>query len=70
MKPGTHSIDVDTTRNIEQGYLILGGNKHLRVRIIDDLSAFIAFKIGAGIERNEYEYQVPIEDAREMMSIA
>jgi len=42
-------------------------NKHLRVRIVDDTKSFICFKtLLDDVERIEYEYEIPIEDALEM----
>lgn len=54
---------------IEQGYLMLEEDKHLRVRIIDRKEAFLAFKIAhSDIMRIEYEYEIPLEDAEEMLN--
>lgn len=53
--------------DIKQAYLIFEGNKHLRVRIINDTKAFLAFKIIQSAKiRTEYEYEIPLTDATEM----
>ena len=41
--------------NIKQGYLILEGNKHLRVRIVDNDKCYITFKVfHSASVRSEY----------------
>lgn len=53
--------------NIKQGYLMFEGNKHLRVRIYNDHYGFICFKtIISDQEKNEYEYEIPLEEALEL----
>jgi CYTH domain-containing protein len=45
------------------------GNKHLRVRIIDDNIGFITIKtIVSDTTKIEYEYEIPLEDAIELMN--
>ena len=52
---------------IKQGYLMFDGNKHLRVRIIDDCVGYITFKtIINEQEKNEFEYQIPLSDTIEL----
>lgn len=52
---------------IKQAYILFEGNKHLRVRIIDDQTAFLTFKtIHTADYRIEYEYNIPIDDAIEL----
>jgi adenylate cyclase len=59
----------DSTIKIKQGYLMFEGNKHLRVRIIDDQKAYLTFKtIHTAKVRTEYEYEIPISDAIEMFN--
>jgi len=53
---------------IEQGYLMFDGRKHLRCRIIDNKEGFLTYKhIIDDTTRNEYEYPIDITDARELM---
>ena len=56
---------------ISQGYLSSNAKATVRVRTRDDLDAVITLK-GAvsGMSRAEYEYDIPIEDARELLGMA
>jgi adenylate cyclase len=56
---------------IRQGYLSSNAKATVRVRSRDDREAFITLK-GAvsGMSRAEYEYEIPIEDARELLVMA
>lgn len=50
-----------------QGYLVNDADKVVRVRIMND-NAFLTIKgATAGISRDEYEYGIPVADAREML---
>lgn len=51
---------------IQQGYIFLGENKHLRIRITDYNKCELGLKYTNGIERDEYEYQIPFKDAKEI----
>jgi len=52
---------------IKQGYLVSDGDRVLRVRIIDDKTALMTFKISkSDTIRNEYEYKILIEDGLEL----
>ena len=58
-----------TPSNIQQGYLMFEGNKHLRVRVIDNVKAFLTFKIILdSTVRVEYEYEIPLADGIEMLN--
>jgi adenylate cyclase len=53
---------------IRQGYLSSSGGVTVRIRTVNDRRGFITIKSGgASIERAEYEYEIPIEDARELL---
>ncbi len=56
---------------IRQGYLSSNAKATVRVRSRDDLEAVITLK-GAvsGMSRAEYEYEIPIEDGRELLALA
>jgi len=57
-----------TKQRITQGYLMLEGNKNLRIRIIDDSICYLTYKIFHSDEiRTEYEYQIPLNDGIEML---
>lgn len=54
--------------HIIQGYLSRSREATVRVRIKDD-HAFLTIKgITEGISRNEWEYEIPMADAREMLA--
>lgn len=55
---------------IEQGYLELRDmDKRLRVRICDSREAYLAMKLGKGIERDEIPSPLNLELARLLMSL-
>ena len=48
----------------QQGYLLSDNNRTIRIRTIED-KGFITIKSSIkGISRNEFEYEIPVEDAR------
>lgn len=50
-----------------QGYLVTDPNKTVRVRLSQS-KAFLTIKgISIGATRSEYEYEIPIEDAKELL---
>ena len=52
---------------IKQAYLLVKGSKHLRVRIIDDKEAFMTYKeVMSDIEKKEYEFPIPLDQALEL----
>lgn len=53
---------------ILQGYLIIDGEKQLRVRIIDHREAFLTYKKEHKLFRDEYEYQIPLQDGLELLA--
>lgn len=54
---------------IAQGYLAHAPEATVRVRIRDD-QAFLTVKgLTHGVRRSEFEYPVPVEDAREMLEL-
>ena len=56
---------------LRQGYLSSNAKATVRVRSTDDASAVITLKGQAqGIVRSEFEYPIPIEDARELLALA
>jgi adenylate cyclase len=58
-------------RRLCQFYLARGGKASIRIRIIDDSAAFLTIKSAvAGTVRDEYEYGIPLEDARAMAALA
>ncbi len=58
------------SRHFCQFYLSVNPDCTVRVRIIDDFSAFLTVKSrNKGISRGEWEYPIPVEDARAMMKL-
>lgn len=58
---------VTSRRTIRQGYLARG-TATVRVRLIDDSKAVLTIKSAdGGISRSEFEYEVPLDDATEML---
>lgn len=56
---------------LRQGYLSSNAKATVRVRSKDNLQAVLTLKGAAkGIVRAEYEYPIPIEDARELLAMA
>lgn len=56
-----------TGRRYRQGYLNSAKERTVRVRTIDD-RAFLTVKgPNTGITRSEFEYEIPLEDARAML---
>jgi adenylate cyclase len=54
-----------------QGYLSSNGKATVRVRSMDDAKAYLTIKgASRGMSRAEYEYPLPIADAREMLAMA
>ena len=54
-----------------QGYIASLENRSVRVRIKADTDATLTIKIGASsIVRDEYEYDIPLRDAEELMTTA
>lgn len=56
---------------IQQGYLALTGNSVVRVRVRGD-AAFLTVKsslVEGEITRHEWEYEIPVADAREMLAL-
>lgn len=54
-----------------QGYIASLENRSVRVRIKADKDATLTIKIGASsIVRDEYEYDIPLRDAEELMTTA
>lgn len=56
---------------LRQGYLSSNSKATVRVRSKDDQKAALTLKGAAtGISRAEFEYDIPIEDARELLAMA
>lgn len=56
-----------TIIDIKQGYIFAEKGKHLRIRLYKH-KAVIGLKYTSGPIRDEYEYEIPMKDAKEMYS--
>lgn len=57
-------------RSIRQAYLAATPDHSIRIRIVENHEAWLTIKSGyRGIVRDEFEYQVPIADARAMLDL-
>lgn len=55
---------------IRQAYLSFTAAMAIRIRIVDDAKAFLTIKSAEpGIARSEFEYPVPLEDARGLIEL-
>lgn len=64
----------ETARNhtsMRQAYIASMEDRSLRVRILDGISAKLTIKIGrSAMTRDEFEYDIPLDDAEEMLGNA
>lgn len=57
--------------HIVQGYLLAEPGRSIRIRIVDDTRAVITIKgAGKGAARQEFEYAIPLDDARQLINLA
>ncbi|KKB79828.1 adenylate cyclase [Devosia soli] len=61
----------ESSSRLQQGYLSTSAKATVRIRIFDDERAVLTLK-GApiGLTRPEFEYEVPLDDARQMMTLS
>ena len=58
-------------KRLVQGYLSSNAKATVRIHIADDQKAVLTLKGPAeGISRAEFEYEVPLDDARQMLELA
>jgi len=63
-----NNLEKPTGKHLRQGYLLSDPNKTIRVRITDD-GAWMTIKgKSVGATRLEYEYEIPIADANELLN--
>lgn len=63
------AVAAATVVEIEQAYLCAGGETSVRVRLIGDSATLTIKGATRGYTRAEYEYAVPVEDARGMLRL-
>lgn len=62
---------VVASSSLSQAYLVTTPGLTIRVRVVDDRTAYLTIKgKQAGIGRPEYEYEIPVADARELLGLA
>lgn len=62
---------VTARHRLAQGYLATGDRSAVRVRIQDDAKAFLTIKSAvSGTTRQEFEYEIPVADARDLLKLA
>lgn len=59
----------DAGRAFVQGYLASAPNASVRVRISNNEEAYVTVKGKGVVTRAEYEFSIPVADARELMEI-
>jgi adenylate cyclase len=59
---------VKTTQQLRQGYLTAGSGVTVRIRTVDDRTGYLTIKSGgSALARAEFEYEIPVADARQML---
>ncbi|MCH8013090.1 MAG: CYTH domain-containing protein [Candidatus Marinimicrobia bacterium] len=53
---------------IQQGYIVIRKEKVVRIRIMNDKGYLTIKGTTTGATRNEYEYEIPLEDASQMLN--
>ncbi len=62
---------VASSSKLRQGYLVSGSGVTVRVRTVDDATGYLTIKAGgAALSRTEFEYEVPIADARQLLGLS
>lgn len=59
----------DAGKAFVQGYIASAPNASVRVRISNDEEAFVTVKGRGVVTRAEYEFSIPVADARDLMEI-
>ena len=60
---------ITRTIPIQQGYFCLTERVSIRVRITDKQATLNFKSVNVGIQHTEYEYEIPIADARQMLEL-
>lgn len=69
LKNGSWKKSIDSSVRMIQGYMAGGsGTPTVRVRLAGKMAWITIKGKASGISRSEYEYQIPAEDAEEMLS--
>ncbi len=55
---------------LRQGYIASLEGRSVRVRLTDETKATLTIKIGKAMTRDEFEYDIPVDDAEELLDAA
>lgn len=67
----TWRSQADAGTALLQAYIVTMDGRSLRVRLVDGKRAKLTIKLGSGtMTRDEFEYDIPIDDGRELVSKA
>lgn len=70
LKTDAWRAQAQRSRRMTQGYLATGGRVSVRIRIAGD-DAWLNMKTGRiAASRQEYEYAIPVDEARELLALA
>ncbi|MGV1894473.1 CYTH domain-containing protein [Agrobacterium vitis] len=62
---------VSKSSSFQQGYILSGADRSVRIRIRDRADALLTIKIGhVGLSRDEFEYEIALADGLEMIDKA
>lgn len=62
---------VESKSVLKQGYVASMDDRSVRIRILDEKAARLTMKIGRStITRDEFEYEIPVSDAEELLGNA
>jgi len=67
VKDDSWRSDVESEAHLMQGYLADGDKATVRIRITDNVACLTIKGPTVGIRRSEYEYPIPLADARAML---
>jgi len=67
VKDDSWRSDVESQAHLMQGYLADGDKATVRIRVTDDAACLTIKGPTVGIRRSEYEYPIPLADARTML---
>lgn len=74
LREGAALPDSDRVLHMRQAYLVNSEGLSVRIRVINDTKAFLTIKRitpGGNIAvRDEFEYEIPVDDALQMMSFS
>lgn len=70
IKDNSFKLMATSCHHIEQYYLSTDRSRTIRVRVKDDIYAYLTIKgANTGAIRHEWEYEIPVADAREMIEL-